>query len=287
MQDDPIAILSQSFADIAVESAKLAKDSTTVARIVKKLARADGYEALKPLEKDLAQLATLEASVGVVSAAAAAAAVGAKVWLDGEWQRRAGNFAVELHEFLIIRGLTPAWAGNALTVGRFAIAMDARNDRAALLYTGEVVVERLPLNSQRIADALVELGRRLEKQQTAPETFRDQLLKAYQDAVRERGVASGARVPLPAVHFAAFLRRQSDRAKQDPRNGRLKEYPRYQFAWDLALLRGESAWLDRQGVRIELHLANSVAARSRSNSLTVLDVDGAPAVLGEMTVTSG
>jgi hypothetical protein len=74
------------------------------------------------------------------------------------------------------------------------------------------------------------------------------------------------------LHFQLFVARQTAQVRQDPRKGKVKDYPRYQFAHDLSLLlerKGDDLTLSHESRRLTFHQASKSAAGSRANSLKV------------------
>lgn len=87
------------------------------------------------------------------------------------------------------------------------------------------------------------------------------------------------------LHFQLFVRRQTAQVRQDPRRSRVKEYPRAQFAWDLATLLEDPSWLHDQAGEIVLHPASDSAARSRATSVLIRRRDSLElAALGDLQV---
>ena len=91
-----------------------------------------------------------------------------------------------------------------------------------------------------------------------------------------RGVRPGGRVRLSDLHFQAFVLRQTASVRQDPRRTRIKEYARYQLAWDLALLLSDPDAMRQDGRRLVLHEASATASRSRTTAVRVDRHPGEP-----------
>jgi len=274
----------QQFEGIQTEVTRLAKQATTFAGVVRRLSRADGFGNLKRLERDLEQLKGLNPEVEDLRMRAAAAASEAQAWLSEEWQRRATDFAIELARYLSDRAIPATTSSSYVTAPPFVIMLDAQRDRGKLMYADEQVGKAQPLSAPLLYRSYTDGIALLERWQTPPEVFADELIDAYHDACRQRQVRVGGRVRLPDVHFALFIRRQTAAVRSDPRRGRIKEYPRYQFAWDVELLHRHGEWHERQAGRIEFHLASATASRGRAESLRLVRADGSEIVLGDMQV---
>ncbi|MEW6219768.1 MAG: hypothetical protein AB1634_09590 [Thermodesulfobacteriota bacterium] len=274
----------QQFEAIQTEVTRLAKQATTFSGVVRRLSRADGFGNLKRLDRDLAQLDGLNLGNEALRRHAAAAASQARAWLSDEWQRRAAEFASELEVYLSNRAIPATATSSSVATPPLVIMLDAQRDRGQLMYAGESVGKAQPLSAPLLYRSYTDCLALLERQQTPPEAFADELIDAYRDACRQREVRPGGRVRLPDVHFMLFVRRQTAAVRSDPRRGRIKEYPRYQFAWDVELLRRHSEWLKRPAGRIDLHPASATAAKGRAESLRLVQADGSEVVVGDMQV---
>ena len=78
------------------------------------------------------------------------------------------------------------------------------------------------------------------------------LADAYDELCRLRDMRPGGRIRLSDLHFQAFVLRQTAQVRQDPRRSRVKEYPRYQLAYDLSLLLADPDAMRRDGRRLLL-----------------------------------
>lgn len=143
----------------------------------------------------------------------------------------------------------------------------------ALAYAGEAVQSRLPPSAERIYKAWTAPQSRLERDAAEPHALAADLRRAYNLVCRTKDIRAGQRVRLPDVHFQIFVERQTVQGRQDPRRSRIKDYPRHQFAWDLAALLDAPDALTAEG--LALQEATEAAARSRSQSALVLCSDGA------------
>lgn len=284
MSEYKLTTATQGFDALQSGAGRVAKQAQDFNRIVRALSKPDGFRNLKRLEHNLEKLKTLDLEPGNLQEAAATAMMDAQIWLDGEWQRRAVEFAAELQEFLRERSISALANGDAVTAPPFVVQLDARRDRAQLMYAGEPLGKSQPLSASLIYRVYTSSITYLEQRQTPPEVFADDLIDAYRDACRRNDVREGARVRLPDVHFMLFFRRQTSQVKCDPRNGRIKEYPRYQFAWDIGLIHTHNEWLERGGAKIVLHPASATSSRSRSDSLRVVETDGNEVIFGDMHV---
>jgi hypothetical protein len=270
------------FRAIAPQASILSRNARACDAVARKLSKPEGFGDLKALRRDLEKLEGVTLEVGDLLDRAKAAGAEARQWMSGEWERRAQEFAGELIAHLVVRGLKTGDAENGVRAHPFSISLDTAEDRAELTFAGEVIGKAVPLDAERIYRAYVDGLAQLEREQTPPDVFADLLMEAYGDALLKRtSVREGARIRLPEVHFALFVRRQTAAAKSDPRRSRLKEYPRCQFAWDLSLLQRHADWLSRDGRRIVLHVA-SPSARGRADSVLVLAPDGTEVALGDM-----
>ena len=272
------------FGSLAAEAKTIASEATAFKRIVTLLSKPEGYEQLKKLEHELAQLDSFIYLPDASMSEAVKAAEDAQEWLASEWHRRASVFTQELMAYLDDRAMQAGVEGNEVSVWPFLLTLNPRQDRADLTYAGEPVGKPLPLSCQAIHKAILNAQALLEKNQTPPEIFADELISSYEDACNLRGTRSGGRVRLPDVHFALFARRQTSLVRSDPRKSRIKEYPRYQFAWDLALLLKNPAWLERGSRKIILHPASATAAKGKADSVRVVTSEHQDLMLGDVQV---
>jgi len=236
------------------------------------------------VERDLSRIAELELDTNGMLAAARSVADQVSNWLGAEWQRRAEEVTVELRQWFADRGVALHGEGMELAGDPFTILIQPAADRASLMFAGEVVKDRLPLAPGRIFDSWEREKGRLERDATGPERFADLLIAATDDVCRLRPAPIGARQRLPDVHFQLFARRQTAKVRQDPRKGRVKEYPRYLFAWDMGELLAAPEGLRRGERTVIVHEASESAARSRSSSVLVRR-DGEFVSLGDVQVS--
>lgn len=229
----------------------------------KLLTRAEGYDGLSRLQKVLDKADASALPDPQLQERLAAVSTATRAWLDAEWTRRAEEIGLELEVYFAHRGVPVVLTGDVLAAGALHIRIEPRADRATLCFADEEVRARVPLAPERLYREWEAALGRLERAGTEPTAFAEELVTAYGTTAR-----AGARVPLPRVHFAMFVARQPARARQDPRKGRLRDYPRAQFAWDL------HQWLEAgaptpPGGEIEVLDASTSAARSARTSVRV------------------
>lgn len=275
--------LIERFQALLPAATAIKKSAATVQRLTKKLGTPEGYEALKTLQRDLDALADAALDPSDLLAQAKAAAADVATWLTGEWERRGADFAARLTEYFEDRQVTLGGEGLELCADPIQIRLLPQQDRAVLLFGGEVVKDRVPLRASRIYDEWQRAQDRLAREGTPPETFADALVHAYDEVCLLRQKTSAVRLRLTDVHFQLFVHRQTAAVRQDPRRSRVKEYPRYQFAWDLSALLEYPEWLEHGGRTIEVFPASDSASRSRSASL-MCRAGGADRLLGDIRI---
>ena len=207
--------------------------------VARALSGAPGYESLRDVEKLLAKVEGLSlADAEDVAAKAQDAVRAVREWLADEWSRRERSTVEEIVEWFGERGVDVRRAsdnGNELLAFPLELRVLAKKDLVQMYYAGELVA-KAPASAEAVFVAWEKARRRLENNETAPDEFERELREAYEELLR-LGVASkraGAR--LPDIHFQMFVRRQRrGAARVDPVRRKLHEYPRAQFAWDLAL----------------------------------------------------
>lgn len=273
---------TEGFSALQAESKALASEAAAFCRIVMALSRPEGYEKLRKLEHDLSLLDSLEMIPSHLLEAAGLSAESARQWLLEEWNHRASAFADELRRYLSDRAITAVVSGHEVGMHPFLLTLEPAKDRAQLTYAGEPMGKVLPLSCQPVLKAYSDALAVLERNQTPPEIFADELIEAYREASGLKGIRPGGRVRLSDVHFALFVRRQTSTVRSDPRKGRIKEYPRYQFAWDIALLLRNPEWLKRSEASIAFHPAAASASKSRADSIRIVSVEGEDTNLGAM-----
>lgn len=272
------------FGDLLADAKAIASEAAAFKRIAALLSKPEGYEQLKKVEHELAQLDSFVYLPNSAMSATVKAAEDVRNWLASEWHRRASMFTQELMVYLDDRALPSEVDGDEVKVWPFILTLNPRQDRADLTYAGEPIGKTLPLSCPAIHKAILNAQMLLEKNQTPPEVFADELIASYEDACNLRGTRVGGRVRLPEVHFSMFARRQTSVVKSDPRRSRIKEYPRYQFAWDLALLLKNSPWLERGAKRITLHPASATAAKGKADSVRIVTIDHEDLIYGDVQV---
>jgi hypothetical protein len=276
--------LQTEFGDLLPTTKPFAKDAAALHKLVANLAGDDGYAKLKSLSSDLDRLDALRLELGDTLERARATAVDARKWLAKEWKHRAASFATELATHLGERGITTEVKDGGVQAAPFFITLDAAKDSARVTYGGEPVGKATALDCERVYRAYVAALQLLERGQTLPETFADTLIEATAEANARKGGQPGSKIRLPDVHFALFIRRQTTAVRSDPRKGKVKEYPRYQFLWDLGLLVRDEGWLKRGETTITLFAPSANAAKSRADSVRVPGVDGVEVGFGDIQV---
>ena len=154
------------------------------------------------------------------------------------------------------------------------LKIDAARDRVDLLYAGEPLKTRLPMAADRVFRVREAALHGLERRATPPDVLADSILEAYDSLTAGAGGRPGRGVPLPKVHFELFVDRQSAQSRATLTKASIKEYPRSQFAWDLAGLLANPHFLERDGRKLELVPASPSAASSRSASIRAFDEQG-------------
>lgn len=282
MSDNYLDSAISRFGSLGGQAKSISSEASAFKRIVTLLSKPEGYEQLKKLEHELAQLDSFVLLPEDALASAKKAAADAREWLASEWHRRASVFTQELMAYLEGRAMKVEVSGDEVRIHLFVLTLNPREDRAYLAYAGEIIGKPLPLSSHAIHKAILGAQAILEKNQTPPEIFADELIAAYDDACNLRGNRVGGRMRLPDVHFSMFSRRQTSLVRSDPRKSRIKEYPRYQFAWDLSLLLANTDWFDRGGRKIVFHPASMTASKSRADSIRVLTSTGEETLFGDI-----
>jgi len=160
----------------------------------------------------------------------------------------------------------PAWEAPPLTV-----TLDEARGRAVVCYAREAVAEA-PLAAGRIAEAWRQAREVLEKRARPPAEFRGVLLGAYRAWLARTGQQFGERVGVVDLLPEVALALQGDKFRADPRRGTFVDYPRAQFAWDLAAL-VRSGLLAAGGLRLEIGPATM---GTTAHKRRVLWVEGGP-----------
>lgn len=280
MDDKQVAI--EGFQSLLDKAKALAIEAGALKRVAVSLSKLEGYQNLRRLEHDLTTLESLallpEEALGMARTAVAAA----RLWLRDEWRRRASVFSEELSQYLQDRAIPTQAAGNEIRMDPFVLTLEPARDSAILSYSGEPVGKPLAMSCPVVFKAYSDSLSLLERNQTPPESFSDELLEAYTETCRWKGIRQGGRARLSDIHFTIFTRRQSSTVRCDPRKGRIKEYPRYQFAWDIGLLLKNPDWMIRSGSTITLNPSPASSARSRTDSVRVFSPNECDQVLGTM-----
>ena len=276
--------LEDAWRSLARDAAAAARAAGTLNRVTKTLSRAEGYESLKGVQQALAKLAAVSDLPPELLAAAEVAAAPVAAWLEEEWARRAAGFVDEATRYFTERSVPLEVDGFTLASPPLVLEVHPAADRAELMYAGELLKGKLPLVAERLLREREGALARLQRDATPADALADQLIEAYDNVVRLKGLRAGARVRLPDVHFQLFVDRQTSKARQSLTRSALKEYPRAQFAFDLMGLLSAPSFLRREGRTLELVEASPSLARSRSSSVTVVAMDGATTTWSDLRV---
>lgn len=276
--------LEAAWRGLLAEAAATAKEAAALKRTALALGRTEGYESLKKVQQALAKLENLERVPPSLLEAARAAATPVAAWLEGEWARRARDFVAEARAYFEARSVPLEGEGFRLRCAPIEVEVHASEDRAELLYADETLAARLPLVAERLFREREGALQRLQRGATAPDELADQVIEAYDQVLRLRDGRPGSRVRLPDVHFQLFVDRQTAQARQSLSANRIKEYPRAQFAFDLAGLLASPHFLVREGRTIYFVEAPPSLARSRSASIAVVAMNGTTTTLSDVRV---
>jgi hypothetical protein len=279
--------LRESWKAVLPEVSRIAREASALKGVAARLSAEDGYDALKRVQKDLARVEELRLDAGEVLARARKSLLPVRQWLDEEWTRRAADFAEDLHRWFLEREVTLSGHVPDMVAGALTIRIDVRRDQAALLYADEVVTDRVPLSPDRVFKAWRAACDRLERDSTPPRDLLADLQKAYREVLAVERLGEGRRVRLPDVHFRLFVQRQTPQVRQDPRKNRLKEYPRYQFAYDLGRLVRDGALRMPDGTEARFHPAQKGAAGSRMTSVLLDDGRGGLTPYSDVQFSAG
>ena len=264
----------------------LAKQTGLLRRLTARLAKAESYESLKRVERDLNKLDGVACPDAELARATQSLTVEVREWLDEEWDRRKHAVDKELRTVFEDAGIPLEARGEDLYRYPLTIRLHPRSDSATLIHAGEQAnVRKIALNTERIFNAWDATRALLVKRQTDPDLMADTLHAAHDEVLAVEGRRPGSRVRLPDVHFRAFVQRQTAAVRRDPRKARVKPYPRYQFAWDLGLLLARpDQLLLADGRRIELLDASGSASRGAATSMLVELTDGTTRTLGDVRI---
>jgi len=266
--------LRETWIGLKTEVDQVAREAATLRRVAHKLGAPEGYEALHKLQKDLQAVTSLDLQADVLMAKVKEAAADVDGWLEQEWARRSSQFGQDLRRYFADREIKLTGAAPVLECKPLSIQFDTRADAAHILYAQEVIKEKIPLAPERVFKEWQAAQQRLVRDATEPGTLFNLILTAYEQVQKLKGVSPGGRVRLRDLHFQLFVDRQVGPVKLDPRKSRLKEYPRYQFLYDLSQLLNGQGGLARGNQRLVLHVAAKSAAESRSTSVMVEDGRG-------------
>ncbi|MFA5506733.1 MAG: hypothetical protein WC314_25875 [Vulcanimicrobiota bacterium] len=263
--------LKEPWKDIFNTAQSLAKQAGQLKTMAKKLSSQDGYDSLKSLSKTLEKLEALNLPDPELMTQTRKATQKVQTWLEAEWDRRAREFSTELLTYFRERDVDAQLHDLTISVHPFTLEVQAAKDKVFLYYLGEEVA-KAPLSSEKVFKQWQKSRDQLEKNDTPPQALLDLLERAYEEQLRLQQKSAGTRFRLSDLHFRLFVLRQTPQVRQDPRKAKVKEYPRYQFAYDLGLLleqRGDGLTIETEEKRLAFHQASKSAAQSRSNSMQV------------------
>lgn len=273
--------LEVAWAKLAPSVDDLARASGALKRIASQLSRPEGYESLKKVERALDLIDGLDGLPAELLDGSRRAAAPVRAWLDGEWTRRATLFEAELRAYFEERLVPISGGGRVIHAPPVTMRVDGARDRVDLTYAGEDLKGGLPLVPDRVFREREAALQRLRRASTPPDELAEQLLAAY-DAL---GGQSSARIRLTKLHFQLFVDRQTVQSRAALTRSKIKEYPRAQFAWDLAGLLAAPHFLRRGARAIELVAATASASDSRSASVRVVAMDGTTESYAAMRVS--
>jgi hypothetical protein len=158
----------------------------------------------------------------------------------------------------------PAWR-----VGHATVTLDVARGKAVVSYARETIAEA-PLVPARIVDAWQSALAALAKRAQAPARFHEALLGAYRALLARTGRSFGDRVEAVELLPEVAVTAQGEQFRADPRRSSFSDYPRAQFAWDLARLL-ESGLRGAGGLRLELGPA-TMGSTARKRRVLWLEV---------------
>jgi len=276
--------LEDGWRTLAADAARLAKDAGALKRTAVALSGPQGYESLKKVQRDLDKLETLEAVPAELLERASVAAAPVREWLGQEWGRRAARFASEVREHFEERAVSVEGEPPRLVAKPLELRIEAAQDRVDLYYAGEPLKTGVPMAPERVFREREAALQRLQRQGTRPDVMAERLIEAYDVLNGRAGGKPGDRVRLSDLHFQLFVARQSALSRTTLTKGRIKDYARAQFAWDLAALLDVPHFRERDGRRLKLRAPKPSAVGSRTGSITVVRGDGAVEAYGVLRV---
>ncbi len=281
-----VAQLKEPWKEILTAAEVLRKQAAQLKTLAKKLASQEGYDSLKKLDKTLEKLEGLELPDPELQQQTQEATQKVRKWLEGEWNRRATEFAAELERYVQERGFSAQLEGLTLSLHPFVLKIEAAKDTVVISYLGNEMAKS-PLSCEAVFKQWQGAREILEKDDTPPETMLNLLGGAYKEALRLSDKANSTRVRVTDLHFRLFILRQTPAVRQDPRKAKVKEYPRFQFAYDLGVLleqRGEHLVVETEDQRFTFFPATKTAAQSRSSSIQV-EVGQEAVTIGDLEIT--
>lgn len=279
-------LIEAEWQELQPDALALNKAAAALSKAAKMLASADGFESLPKVRSALAKVEQASALPEALGKRATEALESTQAWLKVEWERRGREVALEAADHFVARGIEATLDGTTLLAAPFVLVLDAGKDQATVKYGGEAVKAKVPLVPAKLFAAWQWAGAALAKGETPPERFAELLIEATDSVIRkDKDKRAGARVSLPDVHFELFVKRQKGQARTNPAQGKIKEYPRAQFSWDLARLLAAPHFLKRGRRTIELLPASASAARGRVASVQVVAESGVLIALGDLRIT--
>lgn len=278
--------LREPWKEIFQAALELAKQAGQLKSLAKKLSAREGYDSLKKLSKALEKLHSVELPDEHLMAQTRKATSSVNNWLEAEWDRRAQQFSNELLDYFRERDTEAKLDEVTVLVHPFTLKVEAAADRVVLSYLDEEMF-KTSLSCEKVFKQWQKSRDLLEKNVTPPEAFLELLERAYDEMLRVQGKSQGARFRLSDLHFRLFVLRQTAQVRQDPRKGNVKEYPRYQFAYDLGLLleqQAEGFKISSDGKTFIFHQASKKAASSRSSSVQVEIGNGAITAVSDLEI---
>jgi len=279
--------LKEPWKEIFNAAQALHKQAGQLKNTAKKLASQDGYDSLKKLSKMLEKMEALELPDEELMTQTRAATQKVQNWLETEWDRRAQEFSTDLIAYFQERDVPAESQDMVVAVHPFTLEVKADKDKVFIYYLGEEV-DKAPLSCEKVFKQWQKSRDSLEKNDTPPQALLDHLERAYEEQIRLQEKAAGTRFRVSDIHFRLFILRQTAQVRQDPRKSKVKEYPRYQFAYDLGLLleqRGDNLTIETDDKRLTFHQASKSAAQSRSASMQVDVGEGHVVAISDLEIT--
>ncbi|MDI7268679.1 MAG: hypothetical protein QME96_11865 [Myxococcota bacterium] len=253
-------------AQFARDAAAGAKAWRTAGALVRRIRSGEDLQDLAGIKKAAARLAKIEL--------AQARTLGADLesFAERQEEERRFRFVQEVVQAFRAAGAEPRPLGDsppAWQVGRATVTLDVARGKATVTYARETIAEA-PLVPARVVDAWKAALGALEKRAQAPERFHESLLGAYRGWLARAGRAFGDRVDAVDLLPEVAVAMQGDDFLADPRRSSFADYPRAQFAWDVARLL-ESGLRGAGGMRLEIGPA-TMGSTARKRRVLWLEV---------------